>query len=168
MKTTLLTIILAFGISILSIAQNGEQSFQAAERFFKSGNYEKAIEHYSESINQNPNNLNAYLRRAFCYSATKNYEGAIKDYSKIIENDPTQLNALNSRGSAYNKLEKYDNAMKDFNKIIAIDPNYSEAYNNRGWAKKFTGDKKGACADWKKSKKLGNGEAKIILNNNGC
>ena len=125
MKTTLLTIILAFGLSILSIAQNGEQSFQAAERFFKSGNYEKAIEHYSESINQNPNNLNAYLRRAFCYSATKNYEGAIKDYSKIIENDPTQLNALNSRGSAYNKLEKYDNAMKEDRKSTRLNSSHS-------------------------------------------
>ena len=49
-----------------------------------------------------------------------------------------------------------------------LDPNNQEAYNNRGWSKKFLGDTKGACADWKKSKKLGNKEAKIIYKNNHC
>lgn len=40
--------------------------------------------------------------------------------------------------------------------------------NNRGWAKKFLGDKDGACKDWQTSKKMGNEEAKIILKNNQC
>jgi Flp pilus assembly protein TadD len=65
-------------------------------------------------------------------------------------------------------LKKYDLAVTDFDKALEIDPTNQEAYNNRGWAKLGMDDKKGACKDWKKSKKLGNGEAKIILENNHC
>jgi len=73
-----------------------------------------------------------------------------------------------SRGSAYNKIKEYQKALADFNRAISIDPENQEAYNNRGWSKKYLGDFKGACADWKKSKKLGNAEAKIIYKNNHC
>ena len=56
----------------------------------------------------------------------------------------------------------------DFNKAIELDPENQEAYNNRGYTKKFMGKTKEACDDWKKSKKLGNEEAKIIMKNNDC
>lgn len=155
-------------INTIVFAQDADRSFNAGENMYNAGDYAKAIEHYTEAINTKPDFLNAYLRRAFCYSANKQYDEAIADFTKIIELKPDHIWALNSRGSAYNKKEKYDLAMKDFNKVLALDPNNQEAYNNRGWAKKFTGDKTGACNDWKKSKKLGNSEAKIILGNNEC
>jgi tetratricopeptide (TPR) repeat protein len=155
-------------ISSAVFAQDAERSFKAGENFYNSGNYTRAIDHYTEAITTDPNYLNAYLRRAFCYTANKQYTKAITDYSKIIKDQSNNVWALNSRGSAYNKIEKYDKAIADFNRVISIDPSFSEAYNNRGMSKKLKGDKKGACSDWKKSKKLGNGESKIILKNNGC
>lgn len=58
--------------------------------------------------------------------------------------------------------------MRDFDTVLSIDPKDQEAYNNRGWARKALGDMSGACQDWRTSKKLGNGEARIILENNRC
>jgi tetratricopeptide (TPR) repeat protein len=81
---------------------------------------------------------------------------------------PGFLWAYISRGSALNKLKRFQEAMSDFNKALELDPENQEAYNNRGWAKKGLGDDKAACEDWKKSKKMGNEEAKIILGNSGC
>ena len=81
---------------------------------------------------------------------------------------PKHLWAFLSRGSAYNKTEQYKLAISDFTKVLQFDPKNQEAYNNRGWAKKFSGNKDGACIDWKRSKKMGNAEAKIILKNNKC
>jgi tetratricopeptide (TPR) repeat protein len=112
--------------------------------------------------------VNAYLQRASVYSYIKEYKKAVDDLTFVIKKDNKQVFALISRGSAYNKLKEYQKAMADFNAALSIDPENQEAYNNRGWSKKFTGDKKGACKDWKTSKKKGNKEAKIILGNNDC
>ena len=106
--------------------------------------------------------------KSYFYSYLQQYENAVADYTVVIKHDNKQVWSYISRGSAYNKLKKYEKALADFNVALNLDPENQEAYNNRGWAKKFLGDKSGACKDWKTSKKKGNKEAKIILKNNGC
>lgn len=158
--------LIALGFTVSG--QDAKKSFESAERHYSSGNYKSAIEDYTTAISIDPSYLNAYLRRAFCYSATKDYDGALSDYSKILELKPNHVWALNSRGSAYNKLKKYDLAMADFNKLLELEPKNTEALNNRGWTKQGLGNHQEACEDWKLSKKYGNEEAKIILKNTNC
>lgn len=156
-------------VSVNSIsAQDAESLFQAGKEKFSKGDFTSAIEFYTKAIAADPKHLNAYLQRGSCYIQIKKYDEAVKDYSFVINEQPNQLWAYLSRGSAYNKLEQYGKAINDFDKVLAIDENNQDAYNNRGWAKKLQGDKEGACKDWKKSKKLGNEEAKIIMKNNKC
>jgi len=145
-----------------------EEHMKKGDNLFSKGKYEEAILEYSKSIEYDSENLNAYLQRAMAYNLTEKYESAIDDYNRVLEKNPGLNNVKNSRGSSYMKLEKYDKAILDFDAILIMDPKNQEAYNNRGWCKKHLGDKTGACEDWKKSKKLGNSEAKIILKNNGC
>lgn len=133
-----------------------------------SGDFANAILDFNAAIEKDPKNLDAYLKRAFCYSSNGNYQGAIDDYTTVIELKPDQSFAYVSRGSARNKLKQFTEAMGDFNKALQLKPDDCEAYNNRGWAKKGLGDEKGACEDWKYSKKKGNDEAKIIIKNNHC
>ena len=150
------------------VAQSDDKTFNEAEGLFAAGKYEEAAELYSDVIQADSDNLNAFLRRGFCNSVQKNYDKAIMDFTSVIDVYSEHPFAYISRGSAYNKLEKYELAMADFNKALSIDPKNQEAYNNRGWAKNGLELYKEACADWKTSKKLGNEEAKIILKNNHC
>ncbi|HIB00370.1 MAG TPA: tetratricopeptide repeat protein, partial [Phycisphaerales bacterium] len=122
----------------------------------------------TRAIKVNPKFTRAYYKRAFAHSMLKDYAAAVKDYSAVISKNPKHTWSYISRGSSFNKLKKYDLAVTDFDKALEIDPTNQEAYNNRGWAKLGLDDKKGACKDWKKSRKMGNGEAKIILENNHC
>lgn len=163
----ILSVVLTF-CSYTASAQTAEDHFKSAETQYNLANYKEAITLYTKAIEVDPKYENAYLRRAFCYSVNQQYAEAIKDFDFILSHDPKQMWALTSRGSAYNKLNKFNEAMSDFNKVLGIDPENQEAYNNRGWAKEGLGDHAGACADWKKSKKLGNHEAKIILENTKC
>jgi Flp pilus assembly protein TadD len=52
--------------------------------------------------------------------------------------------------------------------VISLDPRNEEAWNNKGWAYKAKGDMDSACKAWRSSQRMGNAEAKIILNNNRC
>ena len=130
--------------------------------------YDGAVEYYTKALVDKPNNMNAYYRRGFTYGMQGEYKAAIRDYSIIIKKDPDYVWAYISRGSMRNKLKLFEDALSDFTRAIELDPKNQEAYNNRGWAKLGLDDKKGACKDWKYSKKMGNGEAKIILGNNHC
>lgn len=135
---------------------------------FRKGNYEASIAAFTRCIEEDPENQNAYLQRAMAYNLSKKYEEAVNDYSTVLEKNPDNANIRNSRGSALMKLKRYDEALADYNEVLTLDPKNQEAYNNRGWCKKNLGDQKGACDDWKKSKKLGNSEAKIFLGKEGC
>ena len=145
-----------------------EKTFQEGDRAYRKGDYDKAIVLFSEVLKADGEHLNAYLQRGFCYSLQKKYDAAIADLTSVIQQKPDHLWAYTSRGSAYNKLGKYELAMIDFDTVLGLDPKNEEAFNNRGWTKKSLGDIKGACSDWKSSKKMGNSEAAIILQNNRC
>lgn len=143
-------------------------TYEAGEQAYRNGDHAKAIALFSLVLEQEPENLNAYLQRGFCHSLTKDYEHAVADFSAVIDRKTDHAWAYTSRGSAYSKLGRHAQAMADFDNVIAMDPKNEEAYNNRGWVRKATGDPAGACKDWQTSKKLGNAEAKIILTNNRC
>ncbi|HIA06627.1 MAG TPA: tetratricopeptide repeat protein [Flavobacteriales bacterium] len=155
-------------LSTVIVAQNVGPNLRKAEIRFKMKDYKGAIEYYTKELADKPENLNAYYRRGFTYGRQGNHKAAIRDYSIIVKKDPEHVWAYISRGSSRNQLKLFEEAIADFDKAIEIAPKNQEAYNNRGWAKHGLGDKKGACKDWKYSKKMGNGEAKIILSNTHC
>ena len=164
-------IVFSLALILLSstlFAQTLSANFKKAEAKFRAQEYTSAIEYYTKDLTDNPENLNAYYRRGFTYGMLGNHKAAIRDYSIIVRKDPDYVWAYISRGSSRNKLKLYEEALLDFDKAIELDPKNQEAYNNRGWAKLGLGDKKGACKDWKSSKKMGNGEAKIIMENTHC
>jgi len=180
MRHTLFSILIA-SIAINASAQDlaqttaaktpdkeNEKLFREGEIAYNAGGYAKAIDIFTQVLARDPEHLNAYLQRGFCHSLQREYEAAIVDFTSVIARKSDHLWAYTSRGSAYNKLGQFDKAIQDFDQVLILDPKNQEAYNNRGWTKKSTGDLEGACKDWKTSKKMGNSEAKIILENNRC
>lgn len=149
-------------------AQDAASNYKKGEHKFQMGNYDEAIEYYTNTLNADSNHLDALSKRAFCYSFNGRYEEAIADFDKVIKLKPDYARGYLSRGSAKNKLNRFSEAIVDFNKVLTLDPKNTEALNNRGWAKKGLKNLAGACEDWEQSKKLGNAEAKIILKNNQC
>lgn len=169
----ILAIILAF-LPLYTIAQEetAQTYFDLGFELQGNGKHKDAIQMYTMALSLEDDHQNSLLQRAFCYSYLKQYEKAVGDYSTIIKHFPNHVWAYLSRGGAYNKLEEWDKAIADFNKVLQEmspqDEEKIEAYNNRGFSKKGKGDQSGACADWKKAKKLGSDEAKLILKNNYC
>ena len=69
-------------------------------------NYDKAINHYTKSINNNKENITYLIKRAVCYLAKGYYLLALKDALKTIEIDNTYNKGYYIASLCY--LEMYD------------------------------------------------------------
>jgi tetratricopeptide (TPR) repeat protein len=58
------------------------------------------------------------------------------------------------KGNSKTSLRDYKAAIKFYDKAIELKSDFELAYKNRGFAKKLSGDIKGAEADFKKSEEL--------------
>lgn len=92
---------------------------------------DKAIEHFTSQIEQNPSSQSYYERGAANVSLGQDQQ-AIADFSKAIELDPENLPALNDRGTSYRRLGQSPQAKADFDRMIAKGVKHPAAYTNRG------------------------------------
>jgi tetratricopeptide (TPR) repeat protein len=106
---------------------------------FDNGNFDKAIEDYSEAIRLDTKNAKAYTSRgnAYLLKGTGNpdfYNKAFDDYSKAIDLDPLDAWAYYGRGRAYCGKKDFDRALDDYSRAIKLDPNEANFYLFRGMA----------------------------------
>ncbi len=118
-----------------------------------------AILEYNEIISLDPKNTKAFLNRGYLQSLLKNNEAALQDYSKAIELSPYDSEAYERRGILKYNLKEYKSAIEDYSKLISLTPKVGNGYLNRGLAKMASGDKAGACTDFKKGAELGSASA---------
>lgn len=96
---------------------------------FKKGDYERAIEDFTNVVRLNPNDDRAYYNRGNALALKKFYEQAIEDYSRAIAINPEKAYLYYSRGLTYQeKKEYYDKAIDDFQQAIKINPEDKKAY----------------------------------------
>ena len=94
--------------------------------------YEEAVNHYTQSIELDPNQITAYNNRGLAYTNLRNYNSAINDFHRAIEINPNYADAYNNRGVAYIRQGKRDHAIDDYSRAIELNPDYAPAYYNRG------------------------------------
>ncbi|MCX7832590.1 MAG: tetratricopeptide repeat protein [Ignavibacteria bacterium] len=97
----------------------------------KTRNFKPAVEDFTNSINFNPDNYEAYHLRSKALRKIGDYESALKDANKAIELFSEYAEAYNNRGCIYYMTNKPDEAIKDFTKAIELKPDYGGAYYNR-------------------------------------
>ena len=121
---------------------------------YQKGNYDKAIEYFTEAIELNPNNAIAYHNRGLGYLKTgskytpegrASLEKAISDYSKAVELKPDYVEAYYHRGitriefihfydSPFGQAENelFKEALNDFNKALDLDETFYLSYSGMG------------------------------------
>jgi tetratricopeptide (TPR) repeat protein len=81
-----------------------------------------AIPYFNAVIERNPNDWDAYLRRAEAKHALNQREAATLDYTKAIALHPTEAFLYLRRGRLYNTLKACDSALRDFETAIPLVP----------------------------------------------
>ncbi len=99
------------------------------------------------SLQQNPQDIEAYVERGLLHAKLDRQLAAIADYTAVIQLDPNHALAYNNRAVAKINLKDYWGAYLDYTQVVRIRPNQAITHNNRAVVRHRMGDCKGAIAD---------------------
>ena len=129
--------------------------------YLENGDYDSAIEAFTQAIKLDPNFAMAYNSRGNVYANTNAWESlhmhltTFEDFMKI----PICLSSLlNSEPypTSYVKGD-YDLAIADYTQAIRLEPNFTAAYTNRGDAYVHKGDYDRAITDYESALQIHSG-----------
>ncbi len=114
-------------------------------------NFQKAVNHFTETIKLMPEFTDVYRVRGFAYFHEGEVEKAITDYNKAIEFKPDDAQAYCNRGNVYFHKGEVEKAITDYNKAIEFKPDDAQAYCNRGLVYFHKGEVEKAITDYNKA-----------------
>ncbi|XP_072048501.1 tetratricopeptide repeat protein 12-like [Amphiura filiformis] len=96
---------------------------------FKAGNYQMAIEHYTEGMNHLKDMVVLYTNRAQAYNRLGDYDNALKDCEAAMFLGPKTVKAYIHQGKAYVGQGKYEEAINSYEEILTFDPKQGKIVN---------------------------------------
>lgn len=106
----------------------------AAHRAFADGQYERALDGYSELLDENPDNLDARRGLARTLLQMERYDEALAQFNRAIEADPDFGATYANRGILNDRIGNYEQALADYRRAIELDPEVDEG---PGWLTQF-------------------------------
>lgn len=85
------------------------------------GNFDSAIQIFTEAIKKNPHSANLYAKRACVLTKAKRPGAALADCNKAISINQDSAQPYKWRGRAYRLLGKYEEAYHDFQTACRLD-----------------------------------------------
>jgi tetratricopeptide (TPR) repeat protein len=131
----MLSIILGASISDVRSARS-ESSKNILDRgILKSelGSEAEAIKLFDTALKQNPNLVQAYIRRGRSNRNIKQYQAALQDYNLALRLNPQSISAYTGRGFTYELLKQKVLKDKDFDRALQIVPIGSIEYADIGF-----------------------------------
>lgn len=98
---------LSFPVQINELKEKGNAALTA-------GNFEEAIDAYTQAINLDSNNHVLYSNRSAAYAKAGKFESALADAEKTIEINPKWTKGYSRKGSALSYLKKYSEAFQAY------------------------------------------------------
>lgn len=124
-----------------------KKHFNQGVKHQSEGDYDRAIDSYSEAIRLNSSYARAYLNRGMVKSERRQFDDAILDLARVIRLDPHNANAFYHRGWARHHKGNLDGAIADYSQAIQLNSQHIRAYSSRGWAYYQKQDYESAISD---------------------
>jgi tetratricopeptide (TPR) repeat protein len=141
--------------SAVVLSQDVENLLDQGYEAYLASKYMTAVNYYSQAIDKDGSNPEAYFLRGISYHGLQEVEKAVNDLKKAIELEPEYVEAYQELGYIYLVGQAPKRAIEAFDKAIELDPTSGEVFVNRGTAKCMLDDTEGAEEDWKKAQELG-------------
>lgn len=99
------------------LSQDAEHHKQNGNKYFKAGDYTKAIEEYTRAIELEPRNPTFLSNRAAAYMSAKNYRLALEDCTAADRYAPNQAKTLLRMARIQTGLGRVDDALLTFSRM---------------------------------------------------
>jgi len=109
-------------------------AFLGGEKFYRDGEYDKAIAEYNRSISLKADYPEAYASRGSAYRRKGEVNRAIEDYTKAISLRSSYAEVYNYRGFLYAQRKDFRRAVEDYTQAVRYKSDYADAYFNRAYA----------------------------------
>lgn len=93
----------------------GTKAFQAKD-------YDKAIEHFTNAIQENESDHTLYSNRSACFYNQNLFGRALEDAEKCIETKSDWSKGYQRKAMALHGMGKYDEAINSYEKGLEIEP----------------------------------------------
>jgi Trypsin-like peptidase domain/Tetratricopeptide repeat/TPR repeat len=136
--------------------------FTLACSYENSNRYQEAIAAYKQSLQMNPDHVEAYLNLGVVYYKVGKYSDAIDILKQALSVNPYVLPVYNKLGTAYIIRGAYAMAIDTFRKAAEIAPKDPTAHFNLGIAYFLSGDKSAAFEEYVRLKDIDKERADIL------
>jgi tetratricopeptide (TPR) repeat protein len=93
-------------------------------------NFEDSLQFFSESLSQDPNNVEVLTNKGSALGKLGYYNEALLHYDKAIEINSNFLPALNNKANILANMGNYDEAISLYAKVLGKNPDYFTAKQN--------------------------------------
>lgn len=113
------SLLLIVSVFIIAVACKDERS-ELGDKYFQQGEYQKAIDAYTEYLRLEPTHIKSLYNRGRAYEEIGKYSEALEDFNAVLKEDPTNENALLSvAADYYYRLQDYENTIFYAEKVLA-------------------------------------------------
>lgn len=154
-------LLLAVGLTLLANVREGRTAAgyqQQGEMHLDKGEWDAAIEEFTEALDRDPRLWVAYLYRAEAYLQVDDLEAALVDFEAVIQAHPAaqyQAIAHTGRGRIYLFYGQPDQALAELDQAVLLDPSEPFARFVRGLIYHEAGQKALAIKDLEAALALG-------------
>jgi len=121
--------------------------YRRGQHYAVGGEYDKAIQDFTEVIRLNPKHAGALNDRCWVRAIKGDLSNALKDCNLALSIAPNYADALDSRGFTNLKLGMLSRAIADYDAALERDPKRATSLYGRGIAKSRNGDIDGGKKD---------------------
>lgn len=99
-----------------------EEAKAKGNKAFSAGDFDEAIDHFTDAIKLAPENHVLYSNRSASYASLHRYQEALDDAKKTVELKPDWPKGYSRLGAAYQGLRDYEEAVAAYKKGLSVDP----------------------------------------------
>ncbi|XP_016896509.1 sperm-associated antigen 1A-like isoform X2 [Cynoglossus semilaevis] len=100
---------------------------QKGNDLVKRGQFQEALEKYTECLTMKPDECAVYTNRAICLLRLYRFAEAKQDCDAALQLEPSNKKAFYRRALAHKGLQDYLSASSDLQEVLQMDPNVREA-----------------------------------------
>ena len=98
------------------------------------GIYKRAIEGYNLLLKENPQSIEALVKKGWCLNQLGKYQDAITCFLEALKQSPNHLNALCNLGWAWQHIKQHQKAVNVFNQVLNIHSEHDYALKRRDFS----------------------------------